>query len=443
MEKGGSLLSSLASKVKNIDCDKASGTDYIGINNVKSDNKNVHDHRNYGNGGTKLISFTFIFKEQTNKKTVKLYALCNDEIVNGADVAIPLVAIKEVSTLFANTLYGYFIGKRLAFPIVEDYVKNAWEKYGIERVMLHDGFFFFKFSTKEGMKHVLENGSWLIRLILIILNIWTPNTRIKKDATITNPVWVKLYNVLIIAYSEIGLSLITAKLGRPIMLDAYTSNMCLKSWGRNNYARALIEVSSKHVLVDSLVVDEQCPKKVKVAAPTKVSDGGFVEVTRKHENEKQTAKSRHIDSFSTSQPKENEDPSASQPNNKGKDVLDLQEINVVTLKNSFDSLMEKDKFCEANNETWKASNDIKSIMDYCDSEEVEIVFVEDKGKPMNDLVDDARKKLEAFPKNSPKRNVVFSPETKIHYFDRDDMFFYDLGQATEEVEHENAYSTNG
>ena len=38
------------------------------------------------------------------------------------------------------------------------------------------------------------------------------------------------------------------------MLDAYTSTMCLKSWGRNNYARALIEVSSKMALVKSLVV---------------------------------------------------------------------------------------------------------------------------------------------------------------------------------------------
>ncbi|GKF98335.1 hypothetical protein Tco_0297118, partial [Tanacetum coccineum] len=30
--------------------------------------------------------------------------------------------------------------------------------------------------------------------------------------------------------------------------------MCLKSWGRNTYARGLIEVSSKKALVDSLVV---------------------------------------------------------------------------------------------------------------------------------------------------------------------------------------------
>ncbi|GKF87502.1 hypothetical protein Tco_0258379, partial [Tanacetum coccineum] len=78
---------------------------------------------------------------------------------------------------------------------------------------------------------------------------------------------------------------------------------------------------------------------------------------------------------------------------------------------------------------------------------------EDNGK----FVDDTQKKVDAPPKktprktciwsgrkvDSPKRNVVFSPETKVHYFDRDDMDFNDMGQAIEEVEHENAYSGNG
>ncbi|GKD91397.1 zinc knuckle CX2CX4HX4C containing protein, partial [Tanacetum coccineum] len=64
-------------------------------------------------------------------------------------VAIPLVSVEEVSSHFANTLYGYFIGKRLAFLIVENYVKNTWVKYGIERVMLNKRFFFFQFSTKK------------------------------------------------------------------------------------------------------------------------------------------------------------------------------------------------------------------------------------------------------------------------------------------------------
>ncbi|GJV14504.1 hypothetical protein Tco_1359827 [Tanacetum coccineum] len=45
--------------------------------------------------------------------------------------------------------------------------------------------------------------------------------------------------------------------------------------------------------------------------------------------------------------------------------------------------------------------------------------------------------------DSRKRNVVFSPETKVHYFDKDDMDFDDMGQTVEEVEHRNTYSENG
>nr|GEV27791.1 hypothetical protein [Tanacetum cinerariifolium] len=141
--------------------------------------------------------------------------------------------------------------------------------------------------------------------------------------------------------------------------------------------------------------------QVKVAAPTKVSDDGFVEVTRKHGNGKQTAKTRHIDGV-RSQSKEMKEPSAPQPTNKGNDLLDLQEINIVSLHNSFDAFMKKDKKFEVNNETWKASNDI-SIMDDSDSEEVENVFVKDNEKLMNGLVDDARVKVEATPKKTPRK----------------------------------------
>jgi hypothetical protein len=57
-----------------------------------------------------------------------------------------------------------------------------------------------------------------------------------------------------ICYTEVGLSLITTQIGKPIMLDSYTSTMCVKSWGRNSYARALVEVSSINELMDHVVV---------------------------------------------------------------------------------------------------------------------------------------------------------------------------------------------
>ncbi|GJT42647.1 hypothetical protein Tco_0951362 [Tanacetum coccineum] len=180
---------------------------------------------------------------------------------DSSDVAIPIEAVDEISSSFNNTLYGYFIGKRLAFPVVENYVKHAWTKFRIERTILHEGFFFFQFATRAGMEQVLKNGPWQIRLIPIVLNIWTANTRLKKDGIKVAPVCVKIYKVPIVAYSEV---------------DAYTSTMCLKSWGRNTYARELVEVSAEKELVDSLV-DNDYPKKVKEVSPNLVDEDGFIQ----------------------------------------------------------------------------------------------------------------------------------------------------------------------
>nr|GEU44862.1 hypothetical protein [Tanacetum cinerariifolium] len=80
-------------------------------------------------------SFASVLQHKNVKKVVKVSELRNNEKVQGAAVAIPLEAIKEVSARFENTLYGYFVGKKLAFPLVENYVKNTWMKYGLERVM--------------------------------------------------------------------------------------------------------------------------------------------------------------------------------------------------------------------------------------------------------------------------------------------------------------------
>ncbi|GKF53866.1 zinc knuckle CX2CX4HX4C containing protein, partial [Tanacetum coccineum] len=109
-------------------------------------------------------------------------------------------------------------------------------------------------KNKDGMDKVLEVGPWLIRTVPLILNVWSPNTDLKKAKVKKAQVWIKLHHVPIVTYSEIGLSLITTQLGKPIMLDSYTSSMCLSSWGKSTYARALIEVSAKNELLDSLVI---------------------------------------------------------------------------------------------------------------------------------------------------------------------------------------------
>ncbi|GJT63038.1 hypothetical protein Tco_1006571 [Tanacetum coccineum] len=48
--------------------------------------------------------------------------------------------------------------------------------------------------------------------------------------------------------------LIATFIGKPIMLDSYTSSMCIDSWGRSSFARCLIKVNSEADLVDVVTI---------------------------------------------------------------------------------------------------------------------------------------------------------------------------------------------
>nr|GFA33245.1 hypothetical protein [Tanacetum cinerariifolium] len=65
------------------------------------------------------------------------------------EVQIPLSSALEVHLKFSLCFYGYFVGKRVAFLVVENYVRNSWKKYGIVRVMMNARGFFFEFSSVE------------------------------------------------------------------------------------------------------------------------------------------------------------------------------------------------------------------------------------------------------------------------------------------------------
>ncbi|GJX73884.1 hypothetical protein Tco_0312479 [Tanacetum coccineum] len=104
-------------------------------------------------------SFASVLNNTQTKKSVTIKELRNSEVVAGARVLISLAAVEEVSSRFVNTLYGYFIGKRLAFPLVENYVKNSWAKFGLKRIMLDRDFFLFQFENKEGICFNINGGN--------------------------------------------------------------------------------------------------------------------------------------------------------------------------------------------------------------------------------------------------------------------------------------------
>nr|GEX24619.1 zinc knuckle CX2CX4HX4C [Tanacetum cinerariifolium]GEX69608.1 zinc knuckle CX2CX4HX4C [Tanacetum cinerariifolium] len=75
-------------------------------------------------------------------------------------------------------------------------------------------------------------------------------TNDKHDSTIVDALMAENLNVP----SEDGLSIIMSQIGKPIMLDSYTSSMCIESWKRSSFARCLIESNAKDVLKESLTI---------------------------------------------------------------------------------------------------------------------------------------------------------------------------------------------
>ncbi|GJW31758.1 hypothetical protein Tco_0051790 [Tanacetum coccineum] len=286
-------------------------------------------------------TFANVVTAEQPKKKLNFRTLTNDARVAYADFVLPRDTIAEVKQRLANSLVGYFVGKFVAFPLVENYVTNTWAKFGFQKVIKdEDGFFFFKFSSIKGLEQV--------------------------------PVWVKMHKVHVVAYSEDGLSLIATQIGKPHMLDALTSSMCVGPWGRLGFARALIEVSAEKPIKQEVVMavpeedgegytketvrleyewkppicmdchvfghsNEQYPKRVKEtpAADTPVDNDGFNTVSKKKKKGKVVEKwqPRVIEGIKLTKPK----PSFSFSHNSQPSLSKQPKKTIVNTKNQFDA----------------------------------------------------------------------------------------------------------
>ncbi|GKE34247.1 zinc finger, CCHC-type containing protein, partial [Tanacetum coccineum] len=130
------------------------------------------------------------------------------------------ISIQAICDRFANTSYGFFWGR------------------GWHTMLL---------LTMLGTLGFIRNNPF-------ILKKWHPDENLLKEDVSTIPVWVKLHGVPVTAFSDDGLSVIATKLGTPLMLNSYTADMCMQSWGRSSYARLMIELRADVELKDNIVV---------------------------------------------------------------------------------------------------------------------------------------------------------------------------------------------
>ncbi|GJV29718.1 putative reverse transcriptase domain-containing protein [Tanacetum coccineum] len=151
--------------------------------------------------------------------------------------------------LFASLLKGESKRKGLNFHTLITQARNR-----ADVAILLDSIRVVGESSMDGLDSMLENGPWFIRNNLLILKNWNQNVNLMKEDVVNVSVWVKLYGVPVTAFTADGLSVIAMKIGTYLMLDSYTFDMCIQSWGRSSYARALIEIQADVELKDTIVV---------------------------------------------------------------------------------------------------------------------------------------------------------------------------------------------
>ncbi|KAL4555570.1 hypothetical protein LXL04_038193 [Taraxacum kok-saghyz] len=199
--------------------------------------------------GKKEVQVPMSYADKVGKKKQMsnlIRVIIKDPKLKVGEVEMPVADILKGSEPFNTTLYGYFIEKRVNYFNVNKYAMSKWKQFGIEEVMVNEeGFYFFRFSSEQGVIGVLEGGPWLIFNNPIIIRRWTTGLNLSKPEHNSVPVWVKVFNVPLEYWNGTGLNHIAWEIGKPLEVDSWTANMCDSHWGRPAFMRILMEMSAE------------------------------------------------------------------------------------------------------------------------------------------------------------------------------------------------------
>nr|GEU85081.1 hypothetical protein [Tanacetum cinerariifolium] len=107
-----------------------------------------------------------------------------------------------------------------------------------------NGNWLFKFNNDVGMNVVANQSPWMVNSMPLMVYKWDPNIGMKKVEHTKLPIWVKLTEVLMEAWTTKGISAIRSSIGRPLIMDNMTTYVCKNGVGRTEYARVLVETDA-------------------------------------------------------------------------------------------------------------------------------------------------------------------------------------------------------
>lgn len=143
------------------------------------------------------------------------------------------------------TLCGHLVGHYMSVPALRYHLRRMWNRYGLKEIVDNgNGNWLFKFSSEQGMNLVAEQSPWMVNSKPLMVYKWDPNVGMNKVEPKKLPIWVKLAEIPLEAWTVEGISAIGSSVGKPIIMDSMTAYVCKNGVGRNEYARVLVEIDA-------------------------------------------------------------------------------------------------------------------------------------------------------------------------------------------------------
>ncbi|GJU33568.1 RNA-directed DNA polymerase, eukaryota, reverse transcriptase zinc-binding domain protein [Tanacetum coccineum] len=180
--------------------------------------------------------------------------------------------VMEGSKKWEMSACGYFVGYRMSMQELSYHLYRMWGNFSLKHILNNDNdIFVFKFNNAQGLQTVIESGPWIVNNKPVVVQKWDPSINLDRIEPTRLPVWIKLINISLEAWTHRGLSALASRVGKPLIMDAMTTKMCNEGLGSLRYARILIEANATKGLVDFMEIlylnkqnGEQYVKKVKV-----------------------------------------------------------------------------------------------------------------------------------------------------------------------------------
>ncbi|GKE05064.1 RNA-directed DNA polymerase, eukaryota, reverse transcriptase zinc-binding domain protein [Tanacetum coccineum] len=128
-------------------------------------------------------------------------------------------------------------------------------RHGLGEMFSNDNeVYYFKFKNKEGLNFVLENNPWMVSGRPLIVQKRSPKVTLDKHKLEKIPLWVNMFDIPLKAWNNKGISQLASSIGKPLIMDVMTANMCQYGRGRLGYARVWVEVDARKQFKDGIDV---------------------------------------------------------------------------------------------------------------------------------------------------------------------------------------------